>query len=49
MPAQDPFRVPERLRPRFEQVVERTDAISVAQLNGEYADYARRMAAALAL
>jgi len=48
MSAQDPFRVPERLRARFEQVVERTDAIAAAHLNGEYADLARRMAAALA-
>lgn len=48
MPAQDPFRVPERLRARFEQVVERTDAIAAAHLNGEYADLARRMTAALA-
>ncbi len=48
MPAQDPYRVPERLRARFEQVVQRTDAVAVAHLNDEYADLARRMAAALA-
>lgn len=48
MPAQDPFRVPERLRARFEQIVQRTDAIAGEHLNSEYADYARRMAAALA-
>lgn len=48
MPSQDPYRVPERLRARFDRIVERTDAIATEHLNGEYADFARRMAAALA-
>lgn len=48
MPTQDPYRVPERLRARFDRIVERTDAIAAEHLNGEYADFARRMAAALA-
>ena len=48
MPAHDPYRVPERLRARFDQIVGRTDALAAEHLNLEYADYARRMAAALA-
>ena len=48
MPTQDPYRVPERLRARFDRIVERTDAIATEHLNGEYSDFARRMAAALA-
>ena len=40
--------VPKQLKPKFEAIVELTDAVCNAHLDQEYADYARYLAAALA-
>jgi hypothetical protein len=44
----DSYRVPPRLRGRFDEIVARTDAIAARYLDAEYAELCRRMAAALA-
>ena len=48
MPPEDSLRVPTRLRPRFDEIVARTDAFATEHLNAEYAELCRRMTAALA-
>ncbi len=48
MSADETLRVPSRLRPRYDEIVARTDAFANEHLNAEYAELARRMAAALA-
>lgn len=44
----NPYRVPARMRARFDEVVVLTDALSRQHLDEEYAELCRRMAAALA-
>lgn|GEM_PF-412835 len=48
MPADETLRIPAKLRPRYDEIVARTDAFANEHLNAEYAELARRMAAALA-
>ncbi len=48
MPGATEERVPQALRPIYDEIVAITDAVSAAYLNDEYAGLARKMAAALA-
>jgi hypothetical protein len=41
------YKVPKKMRDKYDAIVEITDAISEASLNAEYADLAREMTAAL--
>jgi len=48
MATQDPYRVPKKMRPKFDEIVALTDAFCQQYLDEEYAELCRKMTAALA-
>ena len=48
MPPKKPYKVPKKMRPKFDAITALTDAFCDEHLNAEYADISRRMTAALA-
>ncbi|HKJ70110.1 MAG TPA: DUF6398 domain-containing protein [bacterium] len=47
MTAQKSYRVPKKMREKYDAIVAQTDTVCRESLNGEYADLARKMTAAL--
>jgi hypothetical protein len=47
MPNQKNLKIPERMRPRYDEIVRLTDAFCKEHLNDEYAEFCRKMAAKL--
>ena len=48
MPPKKPYKVPKKMRPKFDEITTLTDAFCGEYLNAEYADMSRRITAALA-
>ena len=47
MPTKNPYKVPKKMQPKFDEITALTDAFCGEYLNSEYADMSRRVTAAL--
>lgn len=47
MPSKDPYKVPKKMRPKYEEIISLTDAVCDEHLTDEYAHLCRKLAASL--